>query len=136
MTETGMIDDDKNNRSLQTLLQRRCKELNSVKFPLSVNASITKYHPSMSPLTLPSTDESSITSHNKCSTSGIKRKHPPLIKLIWKPFSQNQQVYANKKNLKNTYKGSLKEVTIMIDKERKNLIKERNIFWHLSAQEE
>ena len=128
--------DDANNRSLQKLLQQRFKELNSGKVPLSVNASSTKYHPSMSPLTLPSTDESSITSHNKCSTSGIKRKHPPLTKLIWKPFSQKQQVNANKKNIKNTYKGSLKEVTIIIDKERKNLIKERNIFWHMSAQEE
>ena len=50
--------------------------------------------------------------------------------------SKNQQVYANKKNQKDTYKGSLKEVTIIIDKQRKNMIKEKNIYQWISAQEE
>ena len=80
MREAEIMDDKKNNRSLQKLVQQRCKKLNSVKVALSVNALITQNHPPMSPLTLPSTDESTITSHTTSSSSRIKRKHPPLTK--------------------------------------------------------
>ena len=63
MRAAVITDDDANNRSLQKLVQRRCKELNSGKIPLSVNNSRNKDPPPMSPLTLPSTDASSISSH-------------------------------------------------------------------------
>ena len=90
----------------------------------------------MSPSTLTITKASSITSHTTSPSSGIKRKNPPLPKQMRKSPSKNQQVYANKKNQKDTYKGSLKEVTIIIDKQRKNMIKEKNIYQWISAQEE
>ena len=118
MRATGMTDDDANNRSLQTIVQHRCKELNTGKVPQSVNDSSAKYPPTVSALTLPSTDASSITSHIPSSSSGIKRKHPPLTKQIRKASFQKQQVYANKKTRKWPYKRALKEVTIMIERKR------------------
>ena len=96
MRAAVMTDDDANNRSLKKLVHLRCKELNVVNFPLSFNDLSAKDPPSMSPLTLPSTDVSFITFHTTSYRSGIKCKHPPLTRQIRESSSQMQQVYAKK----------------------------------------
>ena len=80
MRASEMTDDGTNNISLQKLVQQICKQLNAGKDPLSVNASSAKCTTQISQLALTSTDASSITSYNTISSSGIKRKHPPLTK--------------------------------------------------------
>ena len=110
MRAAGMVDDDANNRYLQKLVQQGCKELNEGKVPLSVNASRTKDPPPMSPLSMNSTDVSSITSHTKSSSSGIKRKHPPQTKKFGNHLLKSKRFMQTKRSKKRLIREILRRV--------------------------